>query len=149
MLEYMLVRQEDQPIIQQSEGQLKWIVLDEAHTYVGSQAAEISLLLTRVMHAFKVSPKNVRFVATSATIGDKNNQEKTNKQLKAYLAKLAGIETSQVHVVNGDRLIPSIKESDSSDKLDIGYAATLSSNELFAYLSSSPVAKSLSFNSGF
>ena len=143
MLEYMLVRQEDQPIIQQSEGQLKWIVLDEAHTYVGSQAAEISLLLTRVMHAFKVNPKNVRFVATSATIGDKNNQEKTNKQLKAYLAKLAGIETSQVHVVNGDRLIPSIKENDSNDKLDIGYAATLSSNELFAYLSSSPVAKSL------
>ncbi|TMO28669.1 DEAD/DEAH box helicase [Pseudoalteromonas sp. S4492] len=143
MLEYMLVRQEDQPIIQQSEGKLKWIVLDEAHTYVGSQAAEISLLLTRVMHAFKVNPRDVRFVATSATIGDKNNQKETNEQLKAYLAKLAGIETTQIHVVNGDRLIPAIKDNDSTAKLDIEYASSLDSRELFSYLSSSPVAKSL------
>lgn len=143
MLEYMLVRQEDQPIIQRSEGKLKWIVLDEAHTYVGSQAAEISLLLTRVMHAFKVNPKEVRFIATSATIGDKNDQEKTNGQLKAYLAKLAGIETSQVHVVNGDRLIPAISENQTNDKLDIEFAAKLPAEELFQYFSSSTVAKSL------
>ncbi|GAM73620.1 hypothetical protein JCM19241_3075 [Vibrio ishigakensis] len=40
MLEYMLVRQIDNPIIQASREQksLRWIVLDEAHTYVGSQA---------------------------------------------------------------------------------------------------------------
>ena len=38
MLEYMLVRQIDSPIIEQSQGKLRWIVLDEAHTYIGSQA---------------------------------------------------------------------------------------------------------------
>ena len=37
MLEYMLVRQIDSPIIQQSQGTLQWIVLDEAHTYLGSR----------------------------------------------------------------------------------------------------------------
>ena len=41
MLEYMLVRAQDAPIINASKGQLRWIVLDEAHTYVGSQAAEL------------------------------------------------------------------------------------------------------------
>ena len=49
MLEYMLVRQEDRPILDLSQGKLRWIVLDEAHTYVGSHAAEIALLLRRVL----------------------------------------------------------------------------------------------------
>ena len=46
MLEYMLlVRTEDRPILEKSVGKLRWIVLDEAHTYIGSQAAEISLVV--------------------------------------------------------------------------------------------------------
>ena len=72
MLEYMLVRQEDRPILDQSQGLLRWVVLDEAHTYLGSQAAETALLLRRVMHSFGVSPESVRFVATSATIGSED-----------------------------------------------------------------------------
>jgi DEAD/DEAH box helicase domain-containing protein len=52
MLEYLLVRNEDRSIIEQSQGQLRWIVIDEAHTYVGSQAAELTLLLRRVLHTF-------------------------------------------------------------------------------------------------
>ena len=35
MLEYMLVRSQDAPILEQSRGKLKWIVLDEAHSYIG------------------------------------------------------------------------------------------------------------------
>ncbi|MDO9213701.1 MAG: hypothetical protein Q8Q54_02785 [Methylococcales bacterium] len=42
-LEYMLVRQVDAPILQKSQGQLRWIIIDEAHSYLGSQAAELSL----------------------------------------------------------------------------------------------------------
>ena len=44
MLEYLLMRAEDQPILEKSQGTLKWIVLDEAHSYVGAQAAEMALL---------------------------------------------------------------------------------------------------------
>ncbi|MCV5991106.1 hypothetical protein OFO94_34120, partial [Escherichia coli] len=84
---YMMVRQIDAPIIQRSreEKSLRWIVLDEAHTYVGSQAAELALQLRRVLQAFDVEAKDVRFVATSATIAD----EGAEKQLKNYLAQLA------------------------------------------------------------
>ena len=76
MLEYMLVRTEDRPILEQSRGKLRWIVLDEAHTYIGSQAAEMALLLRRVLHRFDVDSEIVRFVATSATIGDCRRQER-------------------------------------------------------------------------
>jgi ATP-dependent helicase YprA (DUF1998 family) len=77
MLEYMLVRTQDAPILEASKGKLEWIILDEAHTYIGSQAAELALLIRRVLHAFGVSPQDVRFVATSATIGDPKGAVRT------------------------------------------------------------------------
>src|SRR3546814_16326499 len=43
MLEYMTIRREDRPILDASKGKLRWIVIDEAHRYIGSAAAELSL----------------------------------------------------------------------------------------------------------
>lgn len=106
MLEYMLVRQADAPIIQQSQGKLRWIVLDEAHTYIGSQAAELALQLRRVMLAFDVKPENIRFVATSATIAG----AKAETQLKKYLAMLANVNEEQVAVIGGKRVVPNLPE---------------------------------------
>ena len=104
MLEYMLVRTDDQPILQKSNGGLRWIVLDEAHTYIGSQAAEVALLLRRVMHGFNVDPSQVRFVATSATIGGADAEA----ELKRFLADVSGATTDRVHVVSGERLVPAL-----------------------------------------
>ncbi|WP_113905745.1 DEAD/DEAH box helicase [Aliidiomarina celeris] len=106
MLEYMLVRQVDSPILEISKQQqsLRWIVLDEAHTYVGSQAAELSLLLKRVVNAFGRRSKDIRFVATSATIADANAEEK----LQQYLADLAGVPIEQVSVITGRRITPQL-----------------------------------------
>jgi DEAD/DEAH box helicase domain-containing protein len=112
MLEYMLVRGDDKPIVERSRGKLRWIVLDEAHTYIGSQAAEIALLLRRVMHAFDVRPEDVRFVATSATIGsgDSATQAAIDEKLREFLADVGGIPTSAVSVVRGARAIPALDD---------------------------------------
>lgn len=109
MLEYMLVRQIDDPIIRISQelGALRWIVLDEAHTYVGSQAAELSLLLRRVVEAFGKQASELRFVATSATIAGESAAQK----LQAYLADLAGVPNEQVVVIGGSRQVPDLKQS--------------------------------------
>ena len=48
MLEYLLLRAQDRRILERSKGLLRWIVLDEAHSYIGAQAAEMALLLRRV-----------------------------------------------------------------------------------------------------
>jgi DEAD/DEAH box helicase domain-containing protein len=105
MLEYMLVRDDDAPIIEKSAGTLEYIVLDEAHSYVGSKAAEISLLLRRVMYAFGVEPGQVRVIATSATIADADGEDST-EQLRRFVANLAGTLTSQVDVFVGNRQKP-------------------------------------------
>jgi len=108
MLEFMLVRSVDSPILEQSQGKLEWVVLDEAHTYVGSQAAEAALLIRRVLLAFGVTPEQVRFVATSATIGDPEGEAGT--KLRRFLAEVAGVSLDRVHLVAGERMIPSIGE---------------------------------------
>ena len=106
MLEYMLVRAQDASILDASQGKLQWIVLDEAHTYIGSQAAELALLLRRVLHAFGVKSNQVRFVATSATIGDPSGE--AGQQLRAFLAGLAGVDEDRIHIVAGQRKIPDL-----------------------------------------
>ena len=108
MLEYMLVRTEDRRILQRSRGKLRWVVLDEAHTYIGSQAAEMALLLRRVLHRFEVKPSDVRFVATSATIGGAD----ASADLQRFLAEVSGAPLDRVHVVTGERFVPPLPPLD-------------------------------------
>src|SRR3984893_4538092 len=99
MLEYMLLRKDDAPILASSKGKLRYIVLDEAHSYVGAQAAEIALLLRRVCLGFGVEPHDVRFVATSATIG---NGEGSDEALRKFLKDVSGAPDSCISVVKGE-----------------------------------------------
>ena len=100
MLEYMTIRREDRKILDASRGKLRWIVIDEAHSYIGSAAAELSLLLRRVMNAFDVTPDQVRFVATSATIGSADDAEAV-ASLQRFLSDIAGVPLERTHVVIG------------------------------------------------
>ncbi len=108
MLEYMLIRKDDEPILRKSARKLRWIILDEAHTHIGSQAAEMALLLRRVMLAFQVKPQDVRFVATSATFG---SDMQTIESLRKFLADIGGVAPEQVHVVQGHRDIPALLDA--------------------------------------
>lgn len=119
MLEYMLARAEDRPILEASRGKLKWIVLDEAHSLVGAAAAEIALLLRRVMLAFAVAPEAVRFVATSATIG---SGDEVREQLRRFLADVAGLPEARVHVIEGRRVMPRRPEGPARPPGDLASA---------------------------
>jgi len=109
MLEYLLVRNEDRPILKQSQRHLRWIVIDEAHTYLGSQAAELTLLLRRVLHAFGCQSGDVHFVATSATLGDSSNESR--QRLAEFLADIAGVSVDRVSVIEGKRETPELADS--------------------------------------
>jgi len=143
MLEYMLVRTEDRPILDQSHGKLRWIVLDEAHTYIGSQAAELTLLLRRVLHAFGCRSEDVHFVATSATIADSNDKTKT--ELRDFLADIAGVNPDLVTVVEGTRLLPALPKGSNKKAIKISLESLLqaSPEERFASLTSAPVMREL------
>lgn len=107
MLEYIMVRQHDQQMIQESAGKLRWIVIDEAHAYSGSAAVELAYQIKRILDAFKVEAKNVRFACTSATIGGEDGA----KSLKQFIATITGQELSQIEVIGGKRNLPELDES--------------------------------------
>lgn len=141
MLEYMLIRNMDRPILQKSQGKLKYIVLDEAHSYIGSQAAELSLLIRRTLYAFGVRSEDVRFIATSATIGsDVDAQD----MLKEYLADLSGVSKSQIEVVDGKRNIPVLEPSPKTFTGNVNDILRLTSLEdQRKAILASPIAKDL------
>ena len=143
MLEYMLVRDRDASIISSSRGLLKWIVLDEAHTYVGSQAAELAMLLRRVLVAFDTDPADVHFVATSATLGVGQDAD---VQLREFLADVAGTDVSRVTVVSGQRRIPPLPDDCVQRKQDLPSLAVLdemSPGERFNAFASSSSGRAL------
>ena len=105
MLEYLLLRAQDRSILEQSQGLLRWIVLDEAHSYIGAQAAEMALLLRRVRAAFGVDPREVRLMATSATIG---GGEGTETKLTQFVADLAGLDGKHAKVIEGRPVDPEL-----------------------------------------
>ena len=125
--------------------QLEWIVLDEAHTYVGSQAAELALLIRRVVHAFAVKPENLRFVATSATMGDPDGP--AGERLREFLAQVAGVDVSRVHLVSGARQIPLLPSASDSCRLSVAELRAIDSGKdetpnRYRALSGHPIAVS-------
>lgn len=131
MLEYMLLRDIDKPILDKSKGKLKYIVLDEAHTYIGSQAAELALLIRRTLQGFGVEPKDVRFIATSATIGSDVEAE---ERLKKYLSDIAGIPVGRIDVIPGERNIPTLPSFEEESRKSFQELKSLATEDLTSEL---------------
>ncbi|MCC5974375.1 MAG: DEAD/DEAH box helicase, partial [Rubellimicrobium sp.] len=140
MLEYLLLRGADQPIIRASQGALRWVVLDEAHSYAGSQAAEMALLLRRVRAGFGVASKDVRLVATSATIG---GEERTEEKLAAFAAALAGQDPGQVEVIEGREQIADLPLAGAEFPLDPSSLSELTPEDLGSQLAVHPRVQAL------
>lgn len=107
MLEYILLRGADAPLINPALKSLRWMAIDETHTYSGAGAAELALLLRRVMLAFNVKPEDVRFATSSATFGntdDPTSAAEEKERLRKFIAGITGTHNQQVEVIDGKRI---------------------------------------------
>lgn len=104
MLEYILLRGTDSKLIDAGKNSLRWIAIDETHSYTGAGAAELAMLLRRVLLAFKVDAQDVRFATSSATFGNGENKEKDEQDLKEFIAGITGIRLDQVEAIGGVRI---------------------------------------------
>lgn len=135
MLEYLLLRTQDRNILERSRGLLRWIVLDEAHGYVGAQAAEMALLLRRVRAAFGVAPDDVQLIATSATISE---GPETETKLRQFVADLAGQREGQVRVIEGREANIELPEEGIDKPLDSSVLGDLPPEQLWNLLAPHP-----------
>lgn len=107
MLEYILVRKSDQKMLQDSKGKLRWIIIDEAHSYSGSAAVELAYQIKRILDAFGTDKSQVRFACTSATIGEEGGTQ----SLADFISTITGQPTSQITVIGGNRKLPDLDEA--------------------------------------
>ena len=104
MLEYVLLRRKDEKLIDSSKKSLKWVTIDETHTYTGAGAAEMAMLLRRVLLAFGVVAEDVHFATSSATFGNGDNPAEEESQLKNFITGITGIRNDQIEVIGGERI---------------------------------------------
>ena len=100
MLEYMLLRENDRNLFSQD---LKWIVIDETHTFKGSAGAELAMLIRRILKACGKHPSEIKFATSSATIGNGPNAKDA---LKEFISNITGQDKTQIEVIEGERNIP-------------------------------------------
>lgn len=117
MMEYLLLRPRDAELFKQNR--LKFIVLDEAHTYGGSQGIEIAYLMRRLRQYLAKPPATVQFVLTSATIG--TGPQASEKTL-AFANDLTGASFETEDLLKGE-----IVHSFSNTLQDLPTVATLRS----------------------
>lgn len=72
MLDYLLLRPQDQRLWRFNEpGVLRYLVLDELHTYDGAQGADVACLLRRLKERLEIVKGDLCVVGTSATLDDR------------------------------------------------------------------------------
>ena len=99
MLDYLLVRPRDQELWRSSgPNSLKWIVVDELHTFDGAQGTDLACLMRRLRARLGVKASDLTCVGTSATLGDGSKQE-----LIDYAAEVFGRQLDWDCVVGEER----------------------------------------------
>ena len=73
MLEHILLLPTNRPLLAAAD--LRWIVLDEIHTYAGAQAIEVSFLLRRLKAHLGIPDGRLRCVGTSASLDPERKRE--------------------------------------------------------------------------
>lgn len=97
MLELMMTRQDevDKAIVRAAHG-LKFLVLDELHTYRGRQGADVALLVRRVRAALN---PDLQCVGTSATMATEGTPEQRNAVVASVASKLFGTSVPTANII--------------------------------------------------
>jgi ATP-dependent helicase YprA (DUF1998 family) len=101
MLELILTRPREREHLIKAAGDLKFLVLDELHTYRGRQGADVSMLVRRLRETLKA--EDVICVGTSATMGTGATFADVKRDVADVATRLFGAPVSEDDVI-GERL---------------------------------------------
>ncbi|MGC9384750.1 MAG: DEAD/DEAH box helicase [Kosmotogaceae bacterium] len=93
-LEYLLLRNKDLDIFRESD--LRFVVMDEVHSYVGELGSEVSCLLRR-LKLVTPNPEKITYVGTSATVASKD--ESPEDIVKRFGSRLFGVDSDSIKLV--------------------------------------------------
>ncbi len=104
MLDYLLLRGRDKPLWSQNDPEtLRFLVVDEMHTFDGAQGADLALLLRRLKHRLSTPKGHLICVGSSATLGA---GEDAKVDLRRYAETIFGEPFDEGAVVTETRKMP-------------------------------------------
>jgi Lhr-like helicase len=136
MLELLMTRQDelDRKVIGNCVG-LRFLVLDELHTYRGRQGADVALLVRRVRE--RLAPDNLQCIGTSATMASDANTRNKQEVVAGVASKLFAttIDPSHVIIEELERVTDKSKRAESvkgalGPAIDAGVPANISDDAL-------------------
>ena len=136
MLELLMTRQEelDRQVIGNCED-LRFLVLDELHTYRGRQGADVALLVRRVRE--RLQPRDLLCIGTSATMASEGALEDKNRVVADVASKLFGCRIAESNVITEtlERITDSAATAESvsgslGDAIDAGIPPHISDASL-------------------
>lgn len=102
MLELILTRPIERQLIEAARG-LRFLVMDELHTYRGRQGADVALLIRRVRN--RIGGPDLQYVGTSATLAGAETFEQQRVEVAHIASKFFGAPVMPEHVI-GETLRP-------------------------------------------
>ena len=89
MLELLMTRPGEKQLIVSARG-LRFIVLDELHTYRGRQGADVAMLMRRACNRLQTAEQPVQFVGASATLAGEGALETQREQVAEVASDIFG-----------------------------------------------------------
>jgi hypothetical protein len=118
MLELIMTRQEhpDPVIIEQAKG-LRFLVLDELHTYRGRQGADVAMLVRRVRERLNA---DLLCVGTSATMSSEGSTEDRASVVAGIASRLFGSPVKPTNIITEtlERVTPEATKTDPATLSD-------------------------------
>lgn len=111
MLDLILTRPRDKNLIHAAKG-LKFLVLDELHTYRGRQGADVALLVRRLRE--RLEAHDVVCVGTSATMASGGGREERKRTVAQVASRIFGREVKPENVI-GETLQRTTQPYDFAD----------------------------------
>jgi ATP-dependent helicase YprA (DUF1998 family) len=108
MLELILTRVGDRRLIEAAQD-LRFLVLDELHTYRGRQGADVAMLVRRVRNLF--SADRLQCVGTSATLAGTGTYAEQRVEVAGVASRIFGAHVRPEHVI-GETLRRVTREPD-------------------------------------
>ncbi|MGQ1838223.1 DEAD/DEAH box helicase [Kocuria turfanensis] len=118
MLDQLLLRKPDRPLWEHSAESLRYLVLDEFHTYNGAQGTDVALLIRRLRLLLeRLAPQRTHLVpvATSATLGD----DRDIAPVAEFATTIFGVDFSTDAVVTERRVGQEALQEQAHARLDL------------------------------
>jgi DEAD/DEAH box helicase domain-containing protein len=100
MLDYLMLRPKDRQLWEKNKPEtLRYVVVDELHTFDGAQGTDLSLLLRRLRARLKSPDGHIICAGTSATLGGASD----TSPLRSYAKQVFGVPFDEPSVITEDR----------------------------------------------